>query len=136
MFVGTNKSVHKDHYPPSLTRSTHGHTQTLTIEAAIPNKVIDATVISHNRTLSGTMAICSLSHLIVCVSLSNPLSESRRGIPVNASLLNHLGSAHRVRRLFRRAFFLSCSCFVLILTNVLPAQDSKSRDARSFGQNS
>jgi quinoprotein glucose dehydrogenase len=55
---------------------------------------------------------------------------------VNASLLNHLGSAHKVRRLFRRAFFLSCSCVVLILANASPAQDSKSRDARSFGQNS
>jgi len=54
---------------------------------------------------------------------------------VNASLLAHLGSAHNVQRLFRRAFFLSCSCVVLILTNVLPAQDSKSRDARLFGQN-
>src|SRR6266513_2074095 len=57
-------------------------------------------------------------------------------LPVTASLLNPLGSAHKVRRLFRRAFFLSCSCVVLILTNVLPAQDSKSRDARSPGQNS
>src|SRR6266576_2751125 len=69
-------------------------------------------------------------------SCSDPLYESRGGIPVNASLLNHSGSAHKVRCLFRRAFFLSCSCVVLILTNVLPAQDRKSRDARSFGQNS
>src|SRR5256884_4831278 len=69
-------------------------------------------------------------------SCSDALQESRGGIPVNASLLNPLGSAHKVRRLFRRAFFLSCSGVVLILTNVLPAQDSKSRDARSLGQNS
>jgi quinoprotein glucose dehydrogenase len=55
---------------------------------------------------------------------------------VNASLLNHSGSTHKVRRLFRRAFFLSCSCVVLVVTNVLPAQNSKSRDARSLGQNS
>ena len=55
---------------------------------------------------------------------------------MNDSLLNHPGSPHKVRRFFRRAFFLSCSCVVLILTNVLPAQDRKSRDARSFGQNS
>ena len=54
---------------------------------------------------------------------------------MNASLLNHLDSAHKFRRLLRRAFLLSCSCVVLILANMLPAQDSKSRDARSLGQN-
>lgn len=55
-------------------------------------------------------------------------------IPVNASLLNHLGLAPKFRLLFRTALFLSCSCVVLILTNVSPAQDSKSRDVRPFGQ--
>src|ERR1700747_716231 len=68
--------------------------------------------------------------------LSNPRYAGRGGIPVNASLLNHSGSARRGPRLFRRALFLSCSLVVLILINVLPAQDRKSRDARSIGQNS
>ena len=54
---------------------------------------------------------------------------------MNASLLNHSGSARKVPRLVRGAFFLSCSCLVLILINVLPAQDRKSRGARSFVQN-
>lgn len=57
-------------------------------------------------------------------------------IPVNASLLNHSSLAPTFRLLFRTAFFLSCSCVVLILTNVSPAQDSKSRDGRPFGQHS
>jgi glucose dehydrogenase len=42
--------------------------------------------------------------------------------------------APKFRPLFRTAFFLSCSCAVLILINVSPVQDSKSRDLRSFGQ--
>ena len=41
-----------------------------------------------------------------------------------------------MRPLFRTAFFLSCSCVVLVLTNVSPAQDSKFRDVRAFGQHS
>ena len=71
-----------------------------------------------------------------CVRLSTSLSESRGGIPVNPLLLNHSGSARRVRPLFRTAFFLSCSCVVLVLTNVTSAQNSKSRDVRAFGQHS
>lgn len=54
---------------------------------------------------------------------------------MNASSLDHQGSAHKVRRLFRGAFFL-CSCVVLILTKVLPAQDSKPSDTHAFSQNS
>ena len=57
-------------------------------------------------------------------------------IPVNTLLLHHSGSARKVRPLFRTAFFLSCSCVVLVLTNVSPAQDSKSRDVRAVGQHS
>ena len=55
---------------------------------------------------------------------------------MNALLLNPSGSARKVRPLFRTAFFLSCSCVVLVLTNVSPAQDSKLRDVRAFGQHS
>ena len=55
---------------------------------------------------------------------------------MNALLLNPSGSARKVRPLFRTAFFLSCSCVVLVLTNVSPAQDSKFRDVRAFGQHS
>jgi len=32
LFVDTN-SAHKDHHPESLTSSTHGHNQTLTVQA-------------------------------------------------------------------------------------------------------
>src|SRR5262249_10205353 len=64
------------------------------------------------------------------------LYGSRGGIPVNALLLNHSGSACRVWPLFRTVFFLSCSCVALVLTNVMPAQNSKSRDVRAFGQHS
>ena len=39
-----------------------------------------------------------------------------------------------MRPLFRTALCLSCSCVVLVLTNVSPAQDSKLRDVRAFGQ--
>jgi quinoprotein glucose dehydrogenase len=63
-------------------------------------------------------------------------TKAERSIPVNASSLDHQGSAHKVQRLFRGAFFLSCSCVVLILTNVLTAQDSKPSDTDSFSQNS
>jgi len=63
-------------------------------------------------------------------------AEAERGIPVNASSLDHQGSANKVRRLCRGAFFLFCSCVVLILTNVLPAQDSKPSDMHLFSQNS
>ena len=41
-----------------------------------------------------------------------------------------------MRPLFRTALCLSCSCVVLVLTNVSPAQDSKFRDVRAFGQHS
>lgn len=55
---------------------------------------------------------------------------------MNALLLNPSGSARKVRPLFRTALCLSCSCVVLVLTNVSPAQDSKLRDVRAFGQHS
>jgi quinoprotein glucose dehydrogenase len=55
--------------------------------------------------------------------------------PVDATSLDHQGSAHRVRRLFRGVFFLSCFCVVLILTNGLPAQDSNPGDTHPSSQN-
>ena len=57
-------------------------------------------------------------------------------IPVIALLLNHSGSARKVRPLFRAAFFLSCSLVALVLRNASPAQDSKSHDVRAFGRHS
>jgi glucose dehydrogenase len=53
---------------------------------------------------------------------------------LNARLLHYLSSANKFRRLFRRAFFLFCACLIAIFTNVSPAQNSKSGDARAFGQ--
>jgi len=42
---------------------------------------------------------------------------------VNFFLLNHLASAHKVWHVIRNALFLAC--VVLLLTHVLPAQDSR-----------
>jgi hypothetical protein len=42
---------------------------------------------------------------------------------MNIPLLNHLTPAHKARQAFRRALFLAC--VVLLLTHMLPAQDSK-----------
>lgn len=44
--------------------------------------------------------------------------------------------ARKFRPVSRTAFFLACSCVVLILKNVSPVQDSKSRDVLAFGQHS
>jgi len=63
------------------------------------------------------------------------VTRCKKAAPVNASSLDHQGSLHKGRRLFRGALFLSCSCVVLILPKLL-AQDNKPGDAHSFSQNS
>jgi glucose dehydrogenase len=56
-------------------------------------------------------------------------------IPRKAAL-NHLDSPTKISPFYRKAFFLSCSCVVLILINISSVHDSKSSEAPAIGQHS
>ena len=55
---------------------------------------------------------------------------------MNISLLDYEGTACKIWRLYRGAFFLFCSFVALILASVLPAQNRRAGAAHSFSQKS